>query len=268
LSDELAIVRAVQEAPPAPAEVIVEAEQLAGVSELRPVRQARPPDAAAEAELGSEPPPPSVESTAETAVEAVADHPSEGRRPVGQDQRLPDSAQDQRLPDSAQDQPLPDSAQDQPLPDSAQEQRAVAGAAHGGASDASAVPEVAAEQGGGWEPAIVVNYPVEPSQVESGEERGEQLSLLEHPPSRPRHRPPVPAAEEAREAERVRGTDEPGPPDSPVQIEDREDEADALEEEQEPAPETVEKPKPARTRKRASVPSWDEIMFGSPKQRP
>src|SRR3954452_4173379 len=68
LSDELAIVRAVQEAPPAPAEVIVEAEQLAGVSELRPVRQARPPDAAAEAELGSEPPPPSVESTAETAV--------------------------------------------------------------------------------------------------------------------------------------------------------------------------------------------------------
>jgi hypothetical protein len=150
--------------------------------------------------------------------------------------------------------------------------------AYAGLSDASAVPESATSRGAGWEPAIVVNYPVEPSQIEPPDEFGEELH----------------------------GTDEPGRPDAPTAVEDREDEAEALEEEQETeaghvresaalsesaepseSPESGEsaelsesaeptgsassteaEPAPAKPsrRKRASVPSWDEIMFGSPKR--
>ena len=103
--------------------------------------------------------------------------------------------------------------------------------AYAGLSDAIAVPEPAVAPGApGWEPAIVVNYPVEPSQITDEEDDG-------HP-----------------------GTDEPGPPDPVVALADREDEAHAYEEE-------AEHPPPAKRvrKKRASVPSWDEIMFGGPK---
>ncbi|GAA3611928.1 septation protein SepH [Microlunatus ginsengisoli] len=138
--------------------------------------------------------------------------------------------------------------------------------AYAGLSDASAVPESASVRGAGWEPAIVVDYPVEPSQVEPADEFGEEMA----------------------------GTDEPGEPDAPTAVEDREDEADALEEEQaeegqpkpkraqegqaqpeqaEPEPVAATEPEPSTEapakrsgRKRASVPSWDEIMFGSPKR--
>jgi hypothetical protein len=159
--------------------------------------------------------------------------------------------------------------------------------AYAGLSDASAIPESVTGRGAGWEPAIVVNYPVEPSQIEPPDEFGEELH----------------------------GTDEPGRPDAPTGVEDREDEAEALEEELEddllatvpestesdpaatrsgdvavaepsapppgdetpaeeppsdesPAEETQAEQSPAKSsrRKRASVPSWDEIMFGSPKR--
>ncbi len=109
-----------------------------------------------------------------------------------------------------------------------------------GLSDASAVPESASRRGPGWEPAIVVNYPVEPSQVEPADEWGEELT----------------------------GTDEPGAPDATVELAGREDEADALADEHGSAAEPDQpEPAPKRTgRKRASVPSWDEIMFGAPKR--
>jgi len=88
-------------------------------------------------------------------------------------------------------------------------------AVYGGLSDASAVPETDL---GGWEPGIVVDYPVEP-----GPEPAQQ-----------------PAAGDA--------ADEPptatsGQPDSP--------------QDEQPA-------RSATKRKRAAVPSWDDIMFGGP----
>ena len=102
--------------------------------------------------------------------------------------------------------------------------------AYAGLSDASAVPESASVRGAGWEPAIVVNYPVEPSQVEPADEFGDELA----------------------------GTDEPGAPDAPTAVRDREDEAEALEEEsleeeQEPgtgaeSPEQAVESDPAATR--------------------
>jgi hypothetical protein len=270
LSDELAIVRAVQEPPPAPPEARTETPRLARVQELRPVRAPEPGVAAGENEA---------------AEPAPRDEPVEGRPEAGNPAAPGEPDVRHRALDAGkpEEQPATSDASTAPGP---------AIAAHAAASDASAVPAAAAEQGGGWEPAIVVNYPVEPSQVERAEEHGDELSLMEHPPAAPRHRAPAPAPEEEEPAEDgSKGTDRPGPPDTPVQIEDREDEADALEEEQEPAEdeqsreptrgievqeqesapaaaESAEKPKPARTRKRAAVPSWDEIMFGSPKQRP
>ena len=125
-----------------------------------------------------------------------------------------------------------------------------------GPSDAAAVPEVGPSlQAAAWEPAIVVDYPVEPSE----------------------------------DVEVAEGSDDPGRPEHPVAGEDRQDEAEALEEtavsEEAGAPEETAKltepvdqplpldiPEPAKPapakparRKRASVPSWDEIVFGSPK---
>jgi len=141
-----------------------------------------------------------------------------------------------------------------------------------GPSDASAVPELSAPlRSEAWEPAIVVNYPIEPSEDDGIE---------------------VPE-----------GSDDPGRPEAPVAREDRRDEAAALrvpsaaepkvdeaevptdsgtaapaeprssEPEDQPLPLDVPEqqppppvPKPAR-RKRASVPSWDEIVFGGPKEQ-
>jgi hypothetical protein len=119
-----------------------------------------------------------------------------------------------------------------------------------GPSDASAVPVTPLRVlAGGWEPAIVVNYPVEPGPAEEP-------------------------------------TDEPGPPDAPTSIEDRQDEAHEFEDEAAehevalheipaeaktgPSPDPEPPPATARKavrRKRASVPSWDEIMFGGPKDQ-
>jgi hypothetical protein len=161
-----------------------------------------------------------------------------------------------------------------------------------GLSDAIAVPEASNQ---GWEPAIVVNYPVEPSLLDESEDAGavepmapiptetartEPSSWLdqfgtvvpEHPDDHsvtglvigPAHHGHAPAVERQHH---LRGTDEPGKPDPPTGIEDREDEEKEFVEETHAKDSQVEDPveKPAK-RKRASVPSWDEIMFGGPKR--
>jgi hypothetical protein len=123
-----------------------------------------------------------------------------------------------------------------------------------GLSDATAVPETDTNTDGGWEPAIVINYPVEPSvQDDMGLDVPESV---EYPP---RHT--------ARTAEpELPGTDEPGPPDPTVNLDDRADEAHEFEIESLVQPDTAAPPKSGK-RKRASVPSWDEIMFGGPKRQ-
>jgi hypothetical protein len=129
---------------------------------------------------------------------------------------------------------------------------------YAGLSDAAAVPETA---GGGWEPAIVLDYPVEPSPQDEAE-----LPPTEHPD---RSQVPMndkaavelstPVDEGARGPGQLPGTDEPAPPYARTNEADRAEEAEEFQLESEPPPE----PKPKR--KRASVPSWDEIMFGGPK---
>ena len=114
---------------------------------------------------------------------------------------------------------------------------------YAGLSDASAVPETAGAAG--WEPAIVVNYPVEPSLLDDSEPEAAQVEPAEDEPD-------------------LVGTDEPGPPDRPTNLDDRADEAHEFEVEVLAKAEEAAK-KPVK-RKRASVPSWDEIMFGGPKR--
>jgi hypothetical protein len=127
---------------------------------------------------------------------------------------------------------------------------------YAGLSDATAVPETetSSSSGGGWEPAIVINYPVEPSIHE--DTPIEVPETVERPP-----RPSQPAGE--RE---LPGTDEPGPPDPTVNLADRADEAHEFEIESLAHPDTQPQRKSMK-RKRASVPSWDEIMFGGPKRQ-
>jgi len=123
-----------------------------------------------------------------------------------------------------------------------------------GLSDATAVPETDTNTDGGWEPAIVINYPVEPSvQDDIGLDVPESV---EYPPRRPTRtaQPELP------------GTDEPGPPDPTVNLDDRADEAHEFEIESLVQPDTAA-PRKSVKRKRASVPSWDEIMFGGPKRQ-
>jgi hypothetical protein len=134
-----------------------------------------------------------------------------------------------------------------------------------GVSDATAVPVTSNE---GWEPAIVVDYPVEPSVLEEDEEPDQPAA------ARPEREPEDRLAGRRGTSRRplvephLRGTDEPGRPDRPTGIEDRTDEAQEFEEEAEAREahhEAEPEPKPVK-RKRASVPSWDEIMFGGPKR--
>ena len=121
-------------------------------------------------------------------------------------------------------------------------------------SDAAAVPEVSPSlSAAAWEPAIVVDYPVEPSEDTEADA------------------PDSPDGIEVAE-----GSDDPGRPEEAVASEDRRDEAEALEKQTEPVDQPLPldipdlppptPPKPAR-RKRASVPSWDEIVFGGPKDK-
>jgi hypothetical protein len=108
--------------------------------------------------------------------------------------------------------------------------------AYGGLSDASAVPETDTSA---WEPGIVVDFPVEPSPEPPGETDQEPAGDADQEP--------------AGEAPTERTND--GPPEQAVEQHEPED-----------PPHPVEKPAPAPggRRKRAAVPSWDEIMFGGP----
>ncbi len=100
---------------------------------------------------------------------------------------------------------------------------------YAGLSDASAVPEI---DSSGWEPALVVDYPVEPGPVEEPEQPA--LVRLE----------PEQEAEEvtAAEQEHAPGRQQPGTS----------------------APTKKTPLKQTANKKRAAVPSWDEIMFGGP----
>lgn len=154
---------------------------------------------------------------------------------------------------------------------------------YSGLTDASAVPVTG---NGGWEPAIVVNYPVEPSEEddsndpyrEVAKDRAEEEQELEDETferSHPVEREPAQAAEQVPEdAEPSLGshpaTDELVADDSVIEapsvstqeplIDARLPAEPASEDEQE-QPKAAKKP---AKRKRASVPSWDEIMFGGP----
>jgi hypothetical protein len=109
---------------------------------------------------------------------------------------------------------------------------------YSGLSDAAAVPETG--PAGGWEPALVVNYPVEPSQQVDTEPTTE-----DDPPVSPE----LPAE--------IPGTDEQPPeveaPTLPVTDSDE-------------GPTELDQDRRPGRRKRATVPSWDEIMFGGPKR--
>ena len=162
-----------------------------------------------------------------------------------------------------------------------------------GLTDAIAVPDTSNL---GWEPAIVVNYPVEPSLLDETDNADDIEPVAAVRTGEPG--PPEPdlatdeyGAEVPRRADRhpvtgvgleptdvlhspaahhhhhLRGTDEPGKPDPPTGIEDRTDEAKEFVEEalakESHAEDLVDKPV---KKKRASVPSWDEIMFGGPRR--
>jgi hypothetical protein len=138
---------------------------------------------------------------------------------------------------------------------------------YAGLSDATAVP--ATETAAGWEPALVVNVPAEPSDLDDREDD-------EYAPSVPTATEPVPTEPQPdapRPAEIP--SDEPPAeipsPTAPGTTPDVEPElpgAHALglpdgTEEQGVAAAAAHKP---AKRKRAAVPSWDEIMFGGPKR--
>ncbi|HZA03618.1 MAG TPA: septation protein SepH [Propionibacteriaceae bacterium] len=109
---------------------------------------------------------------------------------------------------------------------------------YSGLSDAAAVPETG--PAAGWEPAILVDYPVEPSQQVDGEPPTEDDPLVS--PELPAE---VPGTEEQPpeiDAPTLPGTD---PEERPTQLDQE---------------------RRAGRRKRATVPSWDEIMFGGPKR--
>lgn len=166
------------------------------------------------------------------------------------------------------------------------------GPVYGGLNDASAVPRSgSAGLNGtvGWEPGIVVDYPVEPGPDELDEvgaqQSGSDAAVSDEVPAdrslsyksvfddqAEGAGPPAPLSEigdgaagrgshRSTDNHGPHGTDIPAPPPGIVDGEDRAEEAAALEEEQAKKPPA---PKPAGKRKRASVPSWDEIMFGGP----
>ena len=110
---------------------------------------------------------------------------------------------------------------------------------YSGLSDATAVPETGPATG--WEPAVVVNYPVEPSQQVDSE-----------PPTEPED-PPVSPELPAE----VPGTDEQPPEIEVPTLPGTEPGEDPTE---------LDQDRRSGRRKRATVPSWDEIMFGGPKR--
>ncbi|HEY5979999.1 MAG TPA: septation protein SepH [Microlunatus sp.] len=234
LSDELALVRAIQDVPPAPVGA-AERPMVVEVTEFTEVEVT-----IAEVVQFSRPAKPApVEDPADAAVDVVDAGEAVEDTGSGLD-TLNDIFADQGPLVGA-----PSSQVSDAVP-----------------SDASAVPELSPTlTSDAWEPAIVVDYPVEPSEDDGVE---------------------VPE-----------GSDDPGRPEPPVAGDDRRDEAASLldavlfrdpadaSEVHRPAPTEPQEqllpldvpdqptpaapPKPQR-RKRASVPSWDEIVFGGPKE--
>jgi hypothetical protein len=315
LSDELALVRVVQDDPAPPATagqarstaadegVDPSDPPLASVQELHPSEPVASPDGAAEAS--------GTAGDADDASDAGgAERPSKPVKPV-------EPAKPAKPPKPTELDKLYGMLGDGDPENQAREYR--------GLSDATAVPDTVA---GGWEPAIVVSYPVEPSLADDQPAEGADADVPGPDASQDPALSPAPGSRRARvRRPRRSGTDAPGPPERIVSAEDRQDEADAFAEEhggvdlepavrstasdlssapvvtepppdsappeaptsepqtpqaptpepqtpepQTPEPQTPEPPatqeppapKPVR-RKRASVPSWDEIVFGGPR---
>ncbi len=251
LSDELALVRATQEADtPTP--------------EAPPVAPAEPDgdghDGVLPGALATEPVVTEVvveqsERRRTRSLRAVRrDAGRAGTPPVEADQGAGDPSAD--VEPSASDAPVPSELGTLYAMLDSEDEESRRG--YGGLSDAAAVPETA---GGGWEPAIVVDYPVEPSPADEA-----LLPPTEHP-----DRSQVPMDDKASVElstpvdpgppgpDQRPGTDEPAPPYARTEEARRGEEAEEFQLESGPPPE--KKPK----RKRAAVPSWDEIMFGGPK---
>ena len=252
LSDELALVRATQEAgdevPEPSAAPVVLAEVVHEQTEVTVVRAlAAVPDHPAEEQAPS----PAdgadeVELATEGEVAAEPDGaPTESGADVRTDAEVPGAEESSELTTLYAMLGSDGYSEDSPR-------------VYAGLSDAAAVPETA---GGGWEPAIVLDYPVEPSPQDEAE-----LPPGEHPD---RAQVPMddkasvelstPVDEGGPGPGQLPGTDEPAPPYARTDEAGRAQEAEEFQLESEPPPE----PKPKR--KRASVPSWDEIMFGGPK---
>ena len=266
LSDELALVRAIQDVPPAPrpgdgaptvvevaeAEVsIAEVVQFHRVTKVTPVEEAPVEETVAKQPADEQP-----------AVEAPDDEDSDDE---DSDDDQPESGLD-TLYDMFADQDPQAEPPSELVVEPMDEETVSAVAAPNGSvadavpSDASAVPELGPSlRSDAWEPAIVVDYPVEPSEDHSD-----------------------------GDVEVPEGSDDPGRPEPAVAADDRRDEAASLVDTvlfgdsptedvtqpqeqllpldvpEQPAPATP--PKSPR-RKRASVPSWDEIVFGGPKEK-
>jgi len=126
-----------------------------------------------------------------------------------------------------------------------------------GLSDASAVPQTA---DWAWEPAVAVDFPVEPSP--DGELTADTAAVPDdHRPAGTA--PEVSPGEVPAHEPHLDGPDSPKPADSPAQVED--EAAPVPSEAEEPAALEPAGRQPTK-RKRAAVPSWDEIMFGGPKR--
>lgn len=294
LSDELALVRAIQDIPPAtrpaPRETHVE------IAYAEVVQLARTPPAA------------QAEDTSDAdEVETLEDRPAHDGPDADQGSGLDilsdifadqdgfsdsgDAAEPVELvvetiySETVVEVTTTDEALDEPVPGDAVP------------SDASAVPELGPSlRSESWEPAIVVDYPVEPSEDDG--DTDVEVPEGSDDPGRPE--PPVAGQDRRDEAESLLdavlfgqvtalrpqvdqpstdqpgadqpGEDEPAAPDDGVTdsepaaaervITEPEEQELPLDLPEQPTP--AAPPKPVR-RKRASVPSWDEIVFGGPK---
>ena len=115
------------------------------------------------------------------------------------------------------------------------------------------MPETETITDGGWEPAIVINYPVEPSMhdeavIDSQESEEHSVSPSTPPPST---NCPVPTNLGHRTSQRTW----PIGPTKHMSLRSSR------------CTTWIPPERKSVKRKRASVPSWDEIMFGGPKRQ-
>ncbi|HVK36086.1 MAG TPA: septation protein SepH [Microlunatus sp.] len=266
LSDELALVRAIQDVPPTPraadgaptAVEVTEAElSIAEVVQFHRV-----------ARVTAEQPP--IEETVEEqpAVEEPRDETGDDENPADHDgtaDEQPESGLD-TLYDMFSDQDPQDEPRFELVVETMDEETVLEVAAPNGSvadavpSDASAVPELGPSlRSDAWEPAIVVDYPVEPSEDRS--DGDVEVPEGSDDPGRPE--PAVAADDRRDEAASLVDTVLFG--DSPTEaVTEPEEQLLPLDVPEQPAPAT---PPKAPRRKRASVPSWDEIVFGGPKEK-